>query len=120
MSKQTSTVHAPKVGRGLAICLRDVVSEFADGQRVSTGKASVVIEIRGGWSIKTKSYIKIEFVQGSRILIKMNKAAKNKPEKIVTTLISGDLRVELILGHVKSLCVICVPVTAAYIQHIFR
>ena len=42
MSKQTSTVHAPKVGRGLAICLRDVVSEFADGQRVSTGKASVV------------------------------------------------------------------------------
>ena len=96
MSKQTSTVHAPKVGRGLAICLRDVVSEFADGQRVSTGKASVVIEIRGGWSIKTKSYIKIEFVQGSRILIKMNKAAKNKkPEEIVTTLISGDLRVEL-------------------------
>ena len=96
MSKQTSTVHAPMVGRGLAICLRDVVSEFADGQRVSTGKASVVIEIRGGWSIKTKSYIKIEFVQGSRILIKMNKAAKNKkPEEIVTTLISGDLRVEL-------------------------
>ena len=97
MSKQKSTVHAPKVGRGLAICLRDVVSEFADGQRVSTGKASVVIEIPGGWSIKTKSYmyIKIEFVQGSRILIKMNKAAKHKPEEIVTTLISGDLRVEL-------------------------
>lgn len=89
-----------EIVRSVTQCLGDVVSEFADGNRVSTGPVRAVLEIRL-CNIQCAPYIKVEFMGASQILITMKDKTKYPPKEN-KVLLTGASKVELAIDIING------------------